>query len=117
MQPARHALGALLVEQGRHAAAEAVYRADLGLDPTLPRQCQHPNNVWSLVGLHECLVALGKSGEAEIIGAQAKFAAALADVPVTVSCFCRSADNSLASAPDGCGDGCGCAHCAGTPSI
>ncbi len=117
MQPARHALGALLVEQGRHAAAEAVYRADLGLDPTLPRQCQHPNNVWSLVGLHECLVALGKSGEAEIIGAQAKFAAALADVPVTVSCFCRSADNSLSSAPDGCGDGCGCAHCAGTPSI
>jgi len=114
MQPARHALGALLVEQGRHAAAEEVYRADLGLDATLPRQCQHPNNVWSLVGLHECLVALGKSGEAEIIGVQAKFAAALADVPVTVSCFCRRAENSLESATTGCGDGCGCAHCADT---
>ncbi|MDX6630114.1 MAG: hypothetical protein QOH00_2360, partial [Gaiellales bacterium] len=30
MQPARHALGALLLEQGRVEDAEAVYRADLG---------------------------------------------------------------------------------------
>ena len=34
MQPARHALGALLLEQGETVAqAEAVYRADLGLRP------------------------------------------------------------------------------------
>ena len=115
MQPARHALGALLLEQGRVEAAEAVYRADLGLDPALPRQCQHPNNVWSLVGLHECLVTLGKSGEAEIIGAQARFAAALADVPVTVSCFCRgaAATPDAADAVGCCGDGCTCGHHAG----
>ena len=115
MQPARHALGALLLEQGRVEAAESVYRADLGLDPALPRQCQHPNNVWSLVGLHECLVTLGKSGEAEIIGAQAKFAAALADVPVTVSCFCRgaAATPDAADAVGCCGDGCTCGHHAG----
>jgi len=115
MQPARHALGALLLEQGRLESAEAVYRADLGLNSSLPRQCQHPNNVWSLVGLHECLVALGKLGEADIIGAQAKFAAALADVPVTVSCFCRGATAS--EIPDdgcGCGDGCTCVHGAAT---
>jgi hypothetical protein len=31
MQPTRHALGALLLEQGRLEQAEAVYRADLGL--------------------------------------------------------------------------------------
>jgi hypothetical protein len=37
MQPIRHALGALLVEQGRAAEAEAVYREDLGLGGALPR--------------------------------------------------------------------------------
>ena len=42
--------------------AEAVYRADLGLDDTLPRPCQHPGNVWSLHGYHECLTRLGKHG-------------------------------------------------------
>jgi hypothetical protein len=31
MQPTRHALGALLLEQDRLEQAEAVYRADLGL--------------------------------------------------------------------------------------
>ena len=37
MQPVRHALGALLLEQGRVAEAEAVYREDLGLGGALPR--------------------------------------------------------------------------------
>ncbi|GGW38924.1 hypothetical protein CP966_33235 [Streptomyces galilaeus] len=89
MQPTRHAYGALLLEQGRIAEAEAVYRADLGLDDSLPRPSQHPGNVWSLHGLHECLVRLGKDGEARIIAQQLKFAAALTDVPVEASCFCR----------------------------
>jgi hypothetical protein len=89
MQPARHAYGALLLEQGRVPEAEAVYRADLGFDDTLPRACQHPGNVWSLHGYHECLVRLGKAGEAQIIEQQLRFAAALADVPVEASCFCR----------------------------
>ena len=44
--------------------AEAVYRADLGLDPTLSRACQHPGNPWSLHGLHECLVRRGAKDEA-----------------------------------------------------
>src|SRR5499425_3723810 len=64
MQPTRHALGALLLEQGRVEEAETVYRADLGLDPALPRACQHPENVWSLHGFHECLMRLGKHVEA-----------------------------------------------------
>jgi tetratricopeptide (TPR) repeat protein len=89
MQPTRHAYGALLLEQGQVAEAEAVYRADLGFDDTLPRACQHPGNVWSLHGYHECLVRLGKLGEARIIEQQLRFAAALADTPVTASCFCR----------------------------
>jgi tetratricopeptide (TPR) repeat protein len=89
MQPTRHAYGALLLEQGQVAEAEAVYRADLGFDDTLPRACQHPGNVWSLHGYHECLVRLGKPGEARIIEQQLRFATAQADTPVSSSCFCR----------------------------
>ncbi|MER6980059.1 hypothetical protein [Streptomyces carpinensis] len=89
MQPTRHAYGALLLERGRVAEAEAVYRADLGLDETLPRTLQHPGNVWSLHGLHECLVRSGKTGEAQIVAQQLKIAAAMTDVPIEASCFCR----------------------------
>jgi tetratricopeptide (TPR) repeat protein len=89
MQPARHAYGALLLEQGRVEEAEAVYRADLGLDATLARACQHPGNVWSLHGYHECLIRLGKDEQAGIIGQQLKIAAAYADTPIRSSCYCR----------------------------
>jgi tetratricopeptide (TPR) repeat protein len=89
MQPARHALGALLLEQGHLEEAEAVYRADLGLDDTLARACQHPANVWSLHGYHECLTRLGKHELAGVIGQQLKIAAAHADVPIISSCYCR----------------------------
>ena len=89
MQPARHALGALLLEQGQIEEAEAVYRADLGLDGTLSRACQHPDNVWSLHGLHECLTRLGKTTEANMIRQRLDLAVARADVPIRSSCFCR----------------------------
>src|SRR5450432_2101412 len=89
MQPTRHAYGALLLEQGRVADAAAVYRADLGFDGTLARACQHPANVWSLHGYHECLTRLGRREEAASIGQQLKVAAAYTDVPVTSSCACR----------------------------
>jgi tetratricopeptide (TPR) repeat protein len=91
MQPARHAYGALLLEQGRVGEAEAVYRADLGLDDTLARACQHPGNVWSLHGYHECLQRLGKHELAGIIKQQLKIAGAHADVPIRSSCYCRLA--------------------------
>jgi tetratricopeptide (TPR) repeat protein len=48
---ARHWLGAALLEAGRHADAEAVYRRELE---------SHPFNGWSLTGLRQALVALGK---------------------------------------------------------
>ncbi|KAE8385590.1 hypothetical protein BDV23DRAFT_16250 [Aspergillus alliaceus] len=89
MQPTRHAYGALLLEQGRVEEAAAVYSADLGLDETLPRALQHPNNVWSLHGYHECLIKLGRTAEARIIQQQLKLAAATADVRVQSSCYCR----------------------------
>jgi hypothetical protein len=69
--------------------AAAVYEADLGLDPTVSRACQHPGNLWSLHGYHECLRRLGRDSEAVIIGRQLELAAARADVPVTASCACR----------------------------
>ncbi len=89
MQPTRHAYGALLLEQGHVEEAAAVYAADLGLDATLPRPQQHPNNVWALHGYHECLVSLGREAEAALVGQQLALATAYADVPINASCFCR----------------------------
>jgi tetratricopeptide (TPR) repeat protein len=89
MQPTRHALGALLLEQGHVAEAEAVYRSDLGLDGKLSRACQHPDNLWSLHGLHECLVRRGEQVEAPLIKQRLDLAIARAEVPIKASCFCR----------------------------
>ena len=89
MQPTRHALGALLLEQGRVGEAEAVYRADLGYDGKLSRACQHPENVWSLHGLHECLTRRGDTVEAPLVKARLDLALARAEVPVRASCLCR----------------------------
>ena len=89
MQPARHALGALLLEQDRVSEAETVYRDDLGLNNTLIRACQHPDNVWSLHGLHECLVRQARHDEAALIKPRLKLALARADVPIKSSCLCR----------------------------
>ena len=89
MQPTRHALGALLLEQGRIEEAEAVYRSDLGLDGKLSRACQHPDNVWSLHGLHECLLRRGEQVEAALIAQRLDLAQARAEVPIRASCFCR----------------------------
>lgn len=89
MQPTRHALGALLLEQGRVEEADAVYRSDLGLDGKLNRACQHPDNLWSLHGLHECLTRRGEKVEATIIKQRLDLAVARAEVPIKASCFCR----------------------------
>jgi len=85
MQPARHADSALLLEQGRVVEAEAVYRADLGLDDTLARACQQPGNVWSLHGYHECLTRPGMREAAGIVEQQLMIAAAYADAPIRSS--------------------------------
>ena len=87
MQPTRHALGALLLEQGHLAEAEAVYRADLGLDDTLSRASIHPDNVWSLKGLHDCLAARGETVEIRHIKQKLDLAQARSD-GVFASCGC-----------------------------
>ena len=89
MQPVRHALGALLLEQGRVAEAEAVYREDLGFDERIIRARRHPDNVWSLHGLHECLRRQGRDAEADPIETRLARALARSDVPIRSSCFCR----------------------------
>lgn len=90
MHPPRHALGALLLEQGHHEEAEAVYRADLGLDGALQRSAQHHDNVWSLHGLVECLRHRGADEELVTIAPKLEAAMALADSAITSSCCCRT---------------------------
>mmetsp|Transcript_33223 Transcript_33223/g.100392 ORF Transcript_33223/g.100392 Transcript_33223/m.100392 type:complete len:274 (+) Transcript_33223:1166-1987(+) len=97
MQPARHALGALLLEHADNsdaddrqvaailARAEAVYRADLA-HPVV-RSLSHPRNVWALAGLAETLERQGKA--AHTVQAEFGHVAATADVEVRASCFCR----------------------------
>jgi tetratricopeptide (TPR) repeat protein len=89
MQPTRHAYGALLLEQGHVTDAEAVYRGDLGFDDSLPRPHQHPDNVWSLHGLHECLELLGRPAEASMVKLRLDLAMARTDVEINASCYCR----------------------------
>lgn len=91
MQPARHALGALLLEQDRVEEAETIYRADLGLDDTLARAFQHPENVWSLHGYHECIMRLNKHDQCTMIKQRLDLAAARADIAIESSCACRMA--------------------------
>jgi len=76
--PVRHNLGAALLDAGRDADAEAVYREDLR---------QYPNNGWSLFGLARSLRAQGKLAEAD--EAQWRFDEAWqrADVTLTASRF------------------------------
>lgn len=56
--PPRHNLGALLLDAGRYAEAEAVYRKDLE---------DLRQNGWSLMGLYQSLKAQGKDAEADLV--------------------------------------------------
>jgi tetratricopeptide (TPR) repeat protein len=80
MQPARHALGALLLARGQLAESEAVYRTDLE---------RHPNNPWALHGLAESLEKQGKAAAAAECKSQFQAAAKRADVKIDRSCYCR----------------------------
>ena len=95
MHPPRHALGALLLEQGQIEEAAEVYRADLGYDDTLDRCARHPDNVWALHGYAECLHRLGETEEAAVASQRAHEALANADQTITASCFCRRASGPL----------------------
>jgi tetratricopeptide (TPR) repeat protein len=76
--PVRQALGAILLQAGRPADAEAVYREDLK---------RNPGNGWSLFGLAQSLRAQGKAAEATQADADFRKAWARADVTITASRF------------------------------
>ena len=69
--PARHTLGALLLEAGHAAEAELAYREDLKA---------YPENGWGLAGLAESLARLGLAAEAADARAHFERAWAHADV-------------------------------------
>ena len=74
--PVRHNLGAALLDVGRAAEAEAVYRKDLE---------QYRNNGWSLFGLAASLRAQGKMDEAAEVQKQFEAAWQYADIQLTSS--------------------------------
>ncbi len=74
--PARHALGAVLLDAGRAADAEAVYREELRRNPV---------NGWSLTGLALALAAQGKAAEAATVQKQRAVAWQHADVQLAAS--------------------------------
>ena len=74
----RQTLGAALLQAGRAAEAEAVYREDLR---------RNPENGWSLFGLAQSLRAQGKSAEAGAEDVRFRRAWTRADVTLTASRF------------------------------
>jgi len=84
MQPSRHALGALLLDQKRIDEAEQVYKADLK---------RYPNNLWTLQGLEECYRVKGDHSAADEIRPLLNKSKQRADIAVKSSCYCR--ENSL----------------------
>lgn len=87
MQPIRHALGGLLLEQGYFDDAEEAFRKDLDF---------HPRNPWALVGLISVLKKKGgtccsnSTAEIEMLEAHLREQRAIpmADFEVTVACAC-----------------------------
>ncbi|MCB9849110.1 MAG: hypothetical protein H6817_00225 [Phycisphaerales bacterium] len=79
IQPVRHTLGAVLLEAGRYADAEPVYRRDLE---------KWPNNGWSLYGLSRCLRTRGADAEAEEVESAFRKVWRNADTPIASSCLC-----------------------------
>jgi tetratricopeptide (TPR) repeat protein len=79
MMPVRHALGALLLEQGLYEEAEAVYTKDLEL---------HPGNGWALKGLATVYSKTGQHQAATVMDARFREAWSRSDIPLKASCFC-----------------------------
>lgn len=90
MHPPRHALAALLAEQGQFVEAEEIYREDLGLNNSLQRCAQHPDNVWALHGLAECLRQRGETIELAAVEQKLAIALTKTDISITSSCLCRA---------------------------
>jgi tetratricopeptide (TPR) repeat protein len=79
IQPVRHPLGAALLQMGRFAEAEAVFRADLE---------KLPDNGWGLYGLHRALALQKKKAEAATVLKRFQTVWARADVKIQSACLC-----------------------------
>jgi tetratricopeptide (TPR) repeat protein len=91
--PVRHALGAALMQSGKYAEAEQVYREDLK---------RLPGNGWSLFGLAESLRVRGKTEEAEKAESNFQNIWKTADVKINSSCMCQpGVKSSLANRTQG----------------
>jgi tetratricopeptide (TPR) repeat protein len=77
-RPVRQVLGVVLLEAGKPAEAEVVYREDLA---------RFPRNGWSLLGLEQSLKAQGKTDEAAEVDEEFQVAWAGADVKLPASSF------------------------------
>lgn len=78
--PVRHSLGAVLMQAGRYAEAEKVYRDDLA---------RLPSNGWSLFGLGDALIRQHKLTEAKEVRDQFKQVWRKADLQIHSSCLCQ----------------------------
>jgi tetratricopeptide (TPR) repeat protein len=76
--PVRHVLGAVLLQAGRPAEAEAAYREDLA---------ENRENGWALFGLLQSLRDQGKTAEAGEVEARFRAAWKNADIVLTASRF------------------------------
>ena len=85
--PLRHTLGASLVNSGRYAEAETVYREQLR---------RAPGDGWALYGLSQSLHAQGKHAVATAVDTEFKKAWAGADTTITSSCLCLPAKSARA---------------------
>ncbi len=79
IQPVRHALGAALLQAGRFAEAESVFREDLA---------KLPGNGWGLYGLSRALQLQKKTAEAATVEKQFDDVWKRADLKIKSACLC-----------------------------
>ena len=79
IQPVRHALGAALLQAGRFAESEAVFRQDLA---------KLPGNGWGLYGLSRALQLQKKTAEARAAEKQFDAVWQQADLKIKSACLC-----------------------------
>ena len=79
IQPVRHPLGAALLQLGRFAEAEAVFRADLE---------KLPDNGWGLYGLYRALQMQKKRAESAAVLERFDTIWARADIKIKSPCLC-----------------------------
>ena len=79
IQPLRHPYGAALLQAGRTAAAEAVFRED---------QRRQPGNGWGLYGLMRALELQGRQEEADAVEREFDRVWAKADIRIKSPCLC-----------------------------